>query len=375
MTRPQKIIISALSIIALGLVMGVGFEGTRAYQLWASRPLGASVPTSPYTPVPLPPTWTALPNAPFVLPSTTPPSGPPLCGGPRAMNILLIGSDTRGTSYTYGLADVTRVVRVDFVKPSVTMIDFPRDLWVQIPYIASHLKGQDHEKLNQAYLYGNPGDGFHYWDDPSAGPGLLALTLNVNFGVHVDHYLAINMKTFVKMVDAVGGIDVTFKEPVALSHDPNLQAGTHHLNGTEALEVARNRVDGVFSRGNYQNIILCALHKKLTSPQVITQIPDLISAFQDSVQTDLSPDVMTQLACLGTQLPRENIALYNFPESLFTGSRIYDPVFPDQKKGVFIWEVDFNILRDYVADFQAGSWPEDLSDSGASSSTTTSLCQ
>ena len=108
------------------------------------------------------------------------------------------------------------------------MLDFPRDLWVNISYIASHLNGQDHEKLNQAYLYGNPGDGFHYWDDPSAGPGLLALTLNVNFGVNVNHYIAVNMKTFVKMVDAVGGLDITFKEPVALSHDPNLQAGLHH---------------------------------------------------------------------------------------------------------------------------------------------------
>ena len=287
------------------------------------------------------------------------------------MNILLIGSDTRGTGYTYGLADVTRVVRVNFVTPSVTMLDFPRDLWVEIPYISTHLDGQSHEKLNQAYLYGNPGDGFHYWNDPSAGPGLLALTLNINFGVKVDHYIAVNMKTFVNLVDAVGGVDVTFKEPVALSHDPNLQAGTHHLNGTEALEVARNRVDGVFSRDDYQNIIMCALRKKLTSPQVVTQIPKLINAFQDSVQTDLSPAVMAQLACLGPQLPRQNIDLYNFPENLFTGSRIYDPVF---KKDVFIWQVDFNVLRNYVMDFQEGAWPDDTSNPPASSPTT-SVCQ
>ncbi|MGA7194235.1 MAG: LCP family protein [Anaerolineales bacterium] len=381
MPKIQKIIIGVLSVLALGLLIGVGYEGKQVYKDWIKRPLGASIPTSPYTAVPLS-TWPAplysagmTASAPFSAGITaTPYVGNPLCGGPRVMNILLIGSDTRGTGYTYGLSDVTRVVRVDFVKPSVTMLDFPRDLWVQIPYIAAHLNGQDHEKLNQAYLYGNPGDGFHYWDDPSAGPGLLALTLNINFGVNVNHYIAVNMNTFVKMVDAVGGIDVTFKEPVALSHDPNLQAGTHHLNGTEVLEVTRNRVDGVFSRGDYQNIILCALQKKLTSPQVITQIPDLINAFQGSVQTDLSPEVMGQLACLGTQLPRENIALYNFPENLFTGSRIYDPVF---KKGVFIWKVDFSILRDYVEEFQAGAWPDYPSDSGTSSDTgaTTSLCQ
>ena len=374
MTKFQKIVIAILSILACGLLIGVGYEGKKAYQIWSSRPLGASIPTSPYTAMPWPSPWAVAPYSSSADTTATPYLSNPLCGGPRVMNILLIGSDTRGTSYTYGLSDVMRLVRVDFVKPSVTMLDFPRDLWVKIPYISSHLNGQDHEKLNQAYLYGNPGDGFHYWDDPSAGPGLLALTLNVNFGVNVDHYIAVNMKTFVKMVDAVGGIDLTFKEPLPLSHDPNLQAGLHHLNGTEALEVARNRVDGVFSRGDYQNMVMCALRDKLTGPQVITQIPDLINAFQGSVQTDLSPQVMAQLACLGTQLPRKNIALYSFPESLFTGSRIYDPVFPDQKKGVFYWQVDFNILRDYVADFQAGSWPDDSSDSGASSSTTTALC-
>jgi LCP family protein required for cell wall assembly len=266
-----------------------------------------------------------------------------------------------------------RVVRVDFVTPRLTVLDFPRDLWVEIPYIADNLHGQDHEKLNQAYLYGNPGDGFKYWDDPSAGPGLLARTLDLNLGVKVDHYIAVNMKTFVKLVDAVGGVDVNLAKPVDGSDDPRLQKGAHHLNGTEALALARNRVDGVFSRGDNQNIVLCALQKKLTSPSVITQIPQLVQSFQGSVQTDLSPAIMSQLACLAAQMPRQNIALYNFPENLFVGTRVYDPVFADQKKGVFVWDVDFQILRKYVTEFQSGSWPHSGSSSSAGAST--SLCK
>lgn len=349
----------------------VGYTGWTVYANWAEQPLGAALPTSPYTPIGLPATWTptrgsAVLNA---YPVGTP-AAPPRCGGPRVMTILAIGSDTRSTGYTWGLSDVMRIVRVDFVTPRVTVLDFPRDLWVQIPYISDNLNGQDHEKLNQAYLYGNPGDGFKYWDDPSAGPGLLARTLDLNFGVKVDHYLAVNMKTFVRMVDAVGGIDVTLDKSVDGSNDPLFRAGAHHLDGTHALALARNRVDGVFSRGENQNIVLCALQKKLTSPSVIGKIPDLVESFQDSVQTDLSPKIMSQLACLGTQLPRENITLYSFPENLFTGTRIYDPVF---KKGVFIWDADFLVLRNYVAQFQAGSWP----DSAGSSSTaqSTSFCQ
>lgn len=364
MTKAQKTITAILSAVVCVLLVVVGYAGAQVYEDWSAQPLGPALPTSPYTPIPLPATWTASPPASYFFNGTNLSVATPVptitpyryarCGGPNVMNILAIGSDTRGTSYTYGLSDVMRVVRVDFVTPRITTLDFPRDLWVQIPYIASHLNGQDHEKLNQAYLYGNPGDGFGYWSDPSAGPGLLARTLDLNFGVKVDHYIAVNMKTFVKMVDAVGGIDVTFDQPLPGSDDPDLQKGTHHLNGTKALEVARNRVDGVFSRGEFQNLVLCALQKKLTSPGMLLQIPKLINSFQDSVQTDLSPQIMAQLACLGTQLPRENITLYSFPENLFTGTRIYDPVF---KKDLFIWDVDFSILRQYVTQFSAGSWP------------------
>ena len=369
MTKVQKIITAILSVTACVLVILVGYASWETYQFWASQPLGAALPTSQYTPIGLPATWTPTPGSvglkPFVA-STLAKS--PLCGGPPVMSILAIGSDTRSTGYTWGLSDVMRVIRIDFVKPSITVLDFPRDLWVYIPYIADNINGQDHEKLNQAYLYGNPGDGFKYWDDPSAGPGLLTLTLNQNFGVKVDHYIAVNMNTFVKLVDAVGGIDVTLDESKGGGH---LQKGAEHLDGTQALALARNRTEGVFSRGQNQNIVLCGLQKKLTSPGVITKIPQLVGSFKNSVQTDLSPAIMSQLACLATQLPRKNIALYSFPENLFTGARKYDPVF---KKDVFIWDVDFSTLRNYVAEFQDGAWPDDAGDT-PSSNQSTAFCQ
>lgn len=374
MSGTQKIIIAGLSLAGIALVALLGVLLVPASAAWLARPLGAPLPTSPYTPLGLPATWTptSLVYRPVATLRSTA-TATPLCGGPPVMTILAIGSDTRGTGYTWGLADSIRVVRVDFETPRLTVLDFPRDLWVKIPYIADNLNGQDHEKLNQAYLYGNPGDGFHYWDDPSAGPGLLALTLNINFGVKVDHYVAVNMRTFVSVVDAVGGLDVDLASPVDGSDDPHLQKGRHHINGAEALALARNRTDGVFSRGENQNIVLCALQKKLTSPSVVPQIPNLVQSFQGSVQTDLSPAIMSQLACLAARMPRQNISLYSFPEDLFTGTRKYDPVFHDLKKGVFIWDADFSVLRTYVAAFQGGSWPASSATSIPGS--TTSLCE
>src|SRR6185295_816683 len=193
-----------------------------AIWLWGGKwqqPLGPALQIPTVTPFELPPTWTPDPNTIATLQTTstvvpisqasplpTITSNVGLCGAPTVMNILTIGTDARSTNYTYGLADVIRLVRVDFVNPKVTVLEMPRDLWVEIPDVADNLNGQDHEKLNQAYLYGNPG--FGYTDDPAQGPGLLARTLALNFGTHIAHYGAVNMRTFVKIVDAVGGIDV-----------------------------------------------------------------------------------------------------------------------------------------------------------------------
>ncbi len=149
-----------------------------------------------------------------------------------------------------------------------------------------------------------------------------------------------------------------------------MQEGPHHLDGAEALAVARDRAEGVFSRGDEQNLVLCALQKKLTDPSVVIHILDLIRSFQGSVQTDLSPAAMGQLACLVSQLPRQYITLYSFPEQLFTGTRTYDPVF---EKDVFIWDVNFNILRQYVTMFQHGTWPASAAVSG--STPTAAFCR
>jgi len=365
------------------LLAMVGYYGVQAYDYVADAPLGAPLPTSIYTPLGLPATWTASPpSSSFIQPiqvGTLVPAYTPSpmvrCGGPPVMTLLAIGSDTRGNSYNYGLADVIRVVRVDFMTPRVTVLEIPRDLWVEIPEIEDNI-GQDHEKLNQAYLYGNPGDGFGYWDDPSAGPGLLARTLDLNFGIKADHYVAVNMKTFVRLVDAVDGIDVTLAETVDGRTEDNISkglifaAGTHHLDGTRALALARVRTDGVFERADNQNMVLCALRKKLTAPTTVARIPQLIESFQGSIQTDLSPAVISQLACLGTQLPPENIAFASFPQELFTGTRVYDPVF---KKKLFVWDADFSILREYIAQFTAGIWPMGRPDT-TQSSASTSFC-
>jgi LCP family protein required for cell wall assembly len=292
-----------------------------------------------------------------VSPTATP---KPLCGGPPAMMILGIGAD-HGESfdYNYGLGDAIKIARVDFVTPKVSVLTIPRDLWVEIPGISDHYD-ITHGKLNQSYFYGNPGMG--YYDGPGAGPGLMARTLDLNFGLRPDHYGAVNMEVFKKMVDAVGGIDIYLPTDVdgtpidAKTEDMGyFTAGQHHFNGDQALRFSRIRKRyNDFTRADNQNMVICALEKKLTQPETLTKIPQLISAFKGQVLTDLSIAQFTQLACLLPKLDRKDIIFTSLPQDIFSPGRQYSP---EQKDYTFVLEADQQVIRDYISQFVAGTWP------------------
>ena len=377
MSSTQKFILFILGVGILAFCVLIA--GTLWFR-W-NQPLGPSLQLAENTHDPLatfPATFTPPPHLEPGHPSTGTPlpgatvvSGDPetVCGGPPTMMILAIGSDQRVDSYLYGLADVIRLVRVDFVQPSVTVMSFPRDLYVEIPGISDHYN-ITHGKINQAYLYGNPG--FGYYDGSDLGPGLLARTLYHNFGAQPQNYVAVNMRTFVHVVDAVGGVTVTLDQTVdgRAEDQPDRKdllfyAGTHVLNGEQALQLARLRPYGDFDRGAAQNQILCGLHDEILSPSVVDHIPELIDAFKNNVQTDLSPAEISQLSCLLTKLEGSDITFLNYPENFFVGTRIQDP----ELGYTYILETDFNVLRDYVRAFSQGTWPVSTSQAPAADGT------
>jgi LCP family protein required for cell wall assembly len=308
-------------------------------------PTASGTPTATITPTPTP-----TPTLP-----PTPTEIPVLCGGPRAMFILLVGSDARRDTYDVGLADSMRLVRVDFVEPSLRVLAFPRDLYVEIPGIADH-GGITHGKLNQAFLYGNPG--YNYYDGPGQGPGLLARTLEHNFDAQVDHYVAVNLQTFVRIIDTLGGIDVNLPYVidgrVRDSRDPNryFAAGPQRLDGYRTMLLARLRPGGDLQRLEIQNLILRALADQLLSPVTILKFPQLIRSFDESIQTDLNPTVIRRLLCLRRKLDTEKIEFLNFPEGLFESARVRDPVLGNTS----ILNADFEVLADYVKKFSDGAW-------------------
>ena len=358
MTRAQKLTLGVLSIIACSVWLGLLSITPHMYQAWNGQPLG---PTLGYpTQLQLPATWTASPAAPQptvtlapTLTFETQTSTSPFlaCNNNLpTMTILAIGTDVRPGQHRYGLTDVMRAIRVDFVAQRVTALEFPRDLWVKIPGIEANLK-TDHQKLNTAYAYGSP----------DYGPGPLARTLDLNFGLNADHYMVANMNVFAEVVDALGGLDITIppggidgRTRTDRSVRLVFQEGLQHLNGEQALTLARLRNVSVFARAEHQNMVLCALRKKIERPETLLRLPAIINSFMKNIQTDLTPEQISQLACLGTQMPRSAILFASFPRELFKSAEVYDPVL---EQDVFIWEANFDRLRSYVSEFQAGTWP------------------
>jgi LCP family protein required for cell wall assembly len=161
-----------------------------------------------------------------------------------AENVLLVGSDSRtgeGDSFAQAPTDQTQVegARSDTVilahlapgNQKATLVSLPRDSWVTIPAYTD-AKGVSHpahqDKLNSAFSLG--------------GAALLVKTVQNLTGIHVDHYAEIDFGGFQKMVTALGGVQVCLSQP---AHDVqtglNLTAGTHELNGQQALEFVRQR--------------------------------------------------------------------------------------------------------------------------------------
>lgn len=287
------------------------------------------------------------------VPTITPsPTIEPVCGGPLSLNILISG--VASNNYLYGLADAVRIVRVDFRNPGISIIALPRDLWVEIPGLED--RGITVGKLNQAYFYGTEGMG--YYGGSGFGSGLLAETILNNYGFRSDHYLAVNLNSFRDIIDTLGGIDVyladnvykkSYGQPVLF-----LRAGSHHLNGKQAEDLARQRITiGDFGRINNQTVVLKGVAVKMLSPSGISALPSLVNQLIANVKTDLSPEQITQLICLAGKIDyEEDIEFFKLPTEFLVEQRVFDSA-----RGINTAALvgDEEKIRSFLEDFQDGT--------------------
>ncbi|MFC8502170.1 LCP family protein [Pedococcus sp. NPDC057267] len=187
----------------------------------------------------------------------------------NAQNILIIGSDAR-PGLAGARSDVIVLMHVSSDRSKVTLVHFPRDLYVDVP-------GHGKDKINAAFAYG--------------GAPLLVRTLQELVGVPIDHVAISNFEGFKAMTDAVGGVNVYVEEP---SSGPNytFHKGFQEMDGAEALAFVRERKDlseGDISRGRRQQAFIKALMLKALSRDVLTN-PVKLAEFVDAGTKNLIVD-------------------------------------------------------------------------------------
>jgi len=283
----------------------------------------------------------------------------PLCGNVPVLTVLAVGIDFRGDNYLYGLADVIRIIRIDFTTHKVSVLTLDRAIWVEIPGISAHY-GITHGLLNQAYFYGVPAMG--YYTGPAGGAGLLAETLQKNFDLNVDNYAVVDFRAFVKIVDALDGIDVNLPAPVDGNVNGNdfgfFNAGTHHLSGAQALNLARIREGySTLIRDSNQDQIIKGIYAKVTSPAIISRLPQLLLSLKGAGLTGLSARQIEDMLCLVRKMDTStDLTFRSIPDKYYIYSWIYDQ---DMHQDINIWKIDFNVFRSYIADFMKGEWPQE----------------
>jgi LCP family protein required for cell wall assembly len=216
---------------------------------------------------------------------------------------LLIGLDSTrnlGSQNT----DVMIVVVVDKDSKQVSMLSIPRDLWVYIPTYGW-------SRINVAHKTG------HRTNYPGKGPGLLIDTIRMNFGIPIDHWGRVDFQGFARVVDRLGGVEMTVPCPVNLRYQPPssdqeeemyLAPGVYHMDGATALRYVRTRRNGSdFDRARRQQQFLKAMWNQTKSQDIVLKIPGLWSALKDSFSTDMNVLDVVALAPLALEIRPERI--------------------------------------------------------------------
>jgi LCP family protein required for cell wall assembly len=198
---------------------------------------------------------------------------------PRQQAMLHVGSN-QGELDT----DTLMLVHVSANHRSVRVVSLPRDSWVNIP-------GHGMNKINSALQFG--------------GPQLMVQTVEQLTGLTVNDYVEVNFLGFVKVIDALGGVNICL--PYAVD-DPysglHISAGEHHVNGITALEFARDRhsfpTSDLARIQDQQQLISTALTEGISSG--ILANPVRLERFLSSVSAAIKVDQGFNVARLADEM-------------------------------------------------------------------------
>lgn len=213
----------------------------------------------------------------------------------HGMNVLVVGTDGRDRitaeekqKYRLGGApchctDTVMLVHISEDRERASVVSLPRDSYAEMPEHTDLNSGRKHRahpvKLNAAYAEG--------------GPSLTVRTVESMTGVKIDHYLEVDFTSFMRTVDAVGGVQICTTRSLKDSYTGlDLSPGTHELDGGQALQYVRSRhIDGAADIGRMQRQqrFLAALIERTTDGGVLlnpVRFREVATTMLSSVRAD-----------------------------------------------------------------------------------------
>ncbi|MBZ8177033.1 LytR family transcriptional regulator [Corynebacterium sp. 3HC-13] len=185
----------------------------------------------------------------------------------NSMNFLILGTDARNSDPNISeweergqRSDTIMIIQVEKISHKINVLEFQRDTWVDIP-------GYGKGKLNWAYSYG--------------GMPLAIRTVENFSGIRIDHCAVANFNGFVKLTDAVGGVDMS-----------TTTEGTKHYDGKSALNFVRERYklpNGNFDRTRRQMLWIQAIYQTIQEQGILknaAKINSFIDILSESIVVD-----------------------------------------------------------------------------------------
>lgn len=231
-------------------------------------------------------------------------TAPHVASSEDIVNILLVGQASRmGEQELF--ADTMILCSINTYTKTLTMTSILRDSFIKMPDYKGHSGGRI--KMTTIYHLGNL-----YGGGVAGSMELTGMTLYSNFGIEVDHFIEVDFDGFIKLVDMMGGLEITITQAEAdyMNADDrfvkyDMKEGWNSIDGTAALSYARMRKaegdgDSDIKRTERQRKVIESLLNKLKR-QSLSDMNALANEALSLITTSMSKDEIADM--LLTMLP------------------------------------------------------------------------
>lgn len=196
------------------------------------------------------------------------------------IRLYISGIDTRGGEIINTRSDVNIIATINTDTKQMLLVSTPRDYFVPLS-----ISNGVPDKLTHAGIYGI---------DVSMD------TLGMLYDISLDKYFRVNFAGFIKIIDALGGIDIDSDAAFTASTDQeySFTKGMNHMNGAAALAYSRERYafqEGDRARGRHQMQVISAVIQQAMSSEMLSHYTEVLNGIEDCFDTNFSYDRMAEL--------------------------------------------------------------------------------